>query len=269
MQKRLQKTGLYTFRFDGKSNAFAVDMAITGIFSKYYKQIFDNLFKISGLDEVQFEFPCGIVISQNNLVMPISTIVLDVKKGESASELFVRYYEELVSECRQCYLKTCKNISLDSLLSNDYSLGYSKIFPIKDDIKKLLEIGIEAPDIMKEALKARYNYVLPSFKNKADTYGYYSLSRDAIEKQNELKNDHWIMNFLQELVENKIIFDGKTINTKQVVSKEEIINECMPVIEAMMGTERFNKNSLMQAITKFCTWSGETSQSSKEPSYFN
>ena len=178
-----------------------------------------------------------------------------LEKDKNLEEFEKRNCEEEFNKKREEYLRKFSHVSLDSVLSDDYSSGYPDIYPLKDPLIKILSIKDEKARSV--AINARYEY--PSYpklnsENEKHFVSFHQYgSKFLAEDPNWLKNYVKISNFLDEVVENMISLnqEGGTVDVK--LSRDQLIKSALPqIIETFIptGTEQ----EMLEYTRRMISW---------------
>ena len=176
-------------------------------------------------------------------------------------ELCKKYYNEKHEE----YVKSQSHVSLDSFLTLDYSLGYSDIYPITDDLEKILKI--ESNEVKFCALNVRYNnpaYPTISKGNEKDFTKLYQFgSKFLSEHPGWMETYAAISNFLDELMEKGIVLNDDTFIKNNKASSEEIIKGALPYI-AKIFISKGSRIYKQEDLKNYITWLAKFSQYNDE-----
>ena len=153
------------------------------------------------------------------------------------------------------YIEKKENKPLDCFLTLDYSMGYSDIYPLKDSLEKILKIKDHAVKIL--ALKARYAYPAYPSVNKETEKSFIKVNLYGSKFLSE--HPDWILtyaqisNFIDELVEKKIVLIEDSFVVDKNASIEQIISGALPYIVSTF-VESGNEVYMIDDIKNYITW---------------
>ena len=177
--------------------------------------------------------------------------------NKKETELCKQYYNEKHEE----YVKSQSHVSLDSFLTTDYSLGYSDVYPITDDLEKILKI--ESNEVKFYALNLRYkNPTYPTISKGSEkdfTTLYQFGSKFLSEHPEWMETYASISNFIDELIEKSIILNDDTFAKNDKASSEEIIKGALPYI-AKIFISKGSRIYMQDDLKNYITWLAEFSQ---------
>lgn len=178
------------------------------------------------------------------------------------------FNQKKIESCKKCYnskheeyIKNQSHICLDSFLSNDYLLGYSDIYPITDDLDKILEI--ENDEVRFYAIKLRYSNPTYPTICKRDEIDFSELHQSGSKFLSE--HPEWmetyasISNFIDELMDNGIVLSGDAFVKNNKASGEEIIKGALPYI-AKIFISKGSRIYMQDDLKNYITWLAKFSQ---------
>lgn len=156
--------------------------------------------------------------------------------NESIETFEKRTCMEDFNKQRKDYESRNANVPLDSFLSLDYSVGYPNLYPITDPIAQVLGVKDNFNGVRTTALRARYaNPSYPKInpeKERDFNVFYHYGSKFLLESGGDkwMQNYAQISNFVDEVVDNNILFDGNSFVIDPKASKEQIIMSALPQV---------------------------------------
>lgn len=170
-------------------------------------------------------------------------------------------YDQLFKEAREAYVSGALHVSLGALVGGEKGAAYAEVFPITEDLSKLMtiqDIGVKGT-----ALKARYKNFPPNL-NGENKFEFVTLcvkpTKFLAEHPEFLENYAFISNYIDEIIACEHI-DHDLYD----VDKETVVMGYLPQCFEMIGVKNDKKmqKEYLDFLAKYSVLQGEYAAASK------